>query len=175
MLSTSVSLPMRILTVLSLGIPIILQLLILFLLFRRKLQRRFPWFLTYVVYELFEAAARLIASGSPQIYLKVYWFSAIGGIALTLVALWESFSGIFWLETKQRWFQYVCWGAVSVVLAYSALRAWLYTPREPTGIGALALNLEIAVEYLIAALGLLYFGLIRFFKVIGHQRESSII
>lgn len=175
MLSTSISLSMRTLIVLSLVIPILLQVCILWALFQRKLERRFRWFSIYIFYELVETIARLSVSAHFDQYLAVYWLSAIGGISLTLLSVWESFLGIFWLETKQNWFQWLFWGCVGFVLAYSGLRAWIDPPLAPTRLGAVLLDIEIGVQYLIAALGLLYFGLVRFFKVVGHQRESSII
>jgi len=166
---------MRTLLVLSLLIPIVLQLCIVFLLFRRKLQNRFFWFTIYSFYILLEATARLVVSGNEHLYFETYWFSSLLDLALEAVAIWESFRGVLWLESKQRWFHVLFWVSIGLVLGYVGLRAYFFPPQGATRVEQIILDLEIAKDYLIAALGLLYFGLVRFFKVIGHQRESSVI
>ncbi len=166
---------MRTLTALSLAIPILLQACIAALLLWRKLQKRFLWFFIYIVYELFVAAVQLAVSGNTQTYLVVYWSTAVPGVALTVLALRESFLAIFLPETRLRWFRWVFWSGMGIILGYAGLRAWLYPPHEPTRLGSVIIDLELGVQYLIAAIGLVYFGLIRLFNVIGHQRESGII
>jgi hypothetical protein len=166
---------MQTLNALFLSVAVVLQPCIVFQLFRRKLQKRFFWFLIYSSYVWFEAVSRLIAVGNEHAYFAAYWLTSLGGLTFTAFALWESFRGILWLETNQTWFRWVFWSCISVILIYGGLRAWLYPPRGMTFLLATLVQLEIGQDYLVIAFGVLYFGLVRFFKVIGHQRESTII
>ena len=129
----------------------------------------------YICYALFEAVIRLAASTSRSAYFVVYWSTAIPSVVLTVLAIRESFLAIFWPETRLRWFRWVFWICIGIIVGYAGLRAWLYSSREPTRLGSIIIDLELGVQYLVAAVGLIYFGLIRLFNVRGHQRESGII
>lgn len=174
-LSTSGVSQMHALTVLSLAIPIVLQISIVALLLRRKLQKRFPWFFVYVCYALLEAGIRLAASRSQSAYFVVYWSTAIPGLVLTVVALWESFLAIFWPETKLRWFMWVFWSCMAVAVAYAVWKGWILPPRQAGRLVTVMLDLEFASGVIIAMFGLLYAGAIRLFGILEHQRESAII
>lgn len=171
----SLFLDMQTLNVLSLVVAIVLQSWIVYQLFRRKLQKRFRWFLIYSAYAWFEAVSRLVVVGNEHGYFWVYWLTSLGGLVLTALALWESFRAILWLETKQAWFPWVFWPCLGVAVAYEVGRAWFYPPYGMTWVVATVMDIEIGQDYLIIALSVLYFGLVRFFKVIGHQRESTVI
>lgn len=174
-LFTSGTSRMRALTVLSLTIPIVLQICIIALLLRRKLQKRFPWFFVYVCYALFEAGIRLAASHSQKAYLIAYWSTAVPDLAFTILTLRESFLAIFWSETKLRWFRWIFWACIAIVVGYAGLGAWLNPSQGLTRLSLVIVNLELGVQYVIAAVGLIYFGSIWLFRVFGHQRESGII
>lgn len=166
---------MRVLTVLSLAIPIILQICIIALLFKRRLQKRFRWFLAYICYALLEAIIRLGASSNREAYFIAYWSTAVPDLVFTILTLRESFLAVFWPETKLRWFRWVFWSCIGIVIGYAGLRAWLNPARGLTRLALVIVGLELGVQYVIAAVGLIYFGSVRLFNVIGHQRESSII
>lgn len=166
---------MNALTFFSFVVTILLQSCIIFLLLRRELQKRLFCFLLCSLYWLAVAIIRFATFRHRSLYFDVYWITSLVGFVFVVLALWESFSGIFWLETKQPWFRWVFWSCVSAVVTYAALRAWFSPPRGMTLGAATQVNLEIGRDYLIIAFSMLYFGLLRFFKVIGHQRESTII
>lgn len=166
---------MRLLTVLLLVIPVILQICIILLLIRRQLQNRFPWLFLYVCYALVEAAIRLAVSHNPKAYFVVYWSTAILGAVLTLLALWESFFAIFWPETRLRWFMWVFWSCMVIAVAYAALQAWAVPPRQAGRLMTVILDLEFGSGAIIATFGLLYLGAIKLFDIVEHQRETAII
>lgn len=162
-------------TALSLAIPILLQVCIFLLLLRRGLQKRFPWFFIYVCYALFDACLRLVASPNQRAYFIVYWSTTIPSVALTLLALWESFLAIFWPETRLRWFMWVFWICIAVAVAYAGLQATVVTPRQAGRLMTVILDLEFGSGVIIAMFGLLYAGAIRLFNILEHQRETAII
>lgn len=166
---------MSILTALSLAIPILLQICILTLLARRKLQRRFAWFFAYIIYVLFEAILRLASSGSREAYFAVYWLTEIVDVALTLLALRESFLAIFWPETRLRWFKWVFWICISVTLGYAVAAAWWSPPQQASHLVTITIDFEIGVQYLVAVVGMLYFCLTRLFTVWEYNWESGVV
>lgn len=161
----------RAILILSIGF----QLFLLVLLSRRRLQRRFFWFLIYIGYALLEAVLRFSAANNKPLYFDVYWLTAIGGVIFSLMALRESFLNVFWLYTRFRWFTRIVWGCVSLGLLYAAIRAWTSPPVRANHLVTLIIDLELALDYSLGIVGILYFLLVRFHKIREHQWESAII
>lgn len=166
---------MRILIVLSLAIPIALQICIAALLFWRKLHKRFPWFTAYILYAVCEAAVRLIVSGNQNAYLIVYWSTAIPGVVLTVLALRESLLAIFLPETRLQWFRCIFWICLAVTVLYAVWQSWALPSRQAHHLIATILNLELGLDIVISTLGLLYAGAIHLFGIVEHQRATAII
>ncbi|HEY6351573.1 MAG TPA: hypothetical protein VI636_19400 [Candidatus Angelobacter sp.] len=163
------------LTKLVIGASIGFQLIVLLLLLKRRLKRRFLWFLIYIAYELIELAVRLSAAGNKHLYFKVYWLTAIGGVIFSVMAVRESFLNVFWMYTRFRWFTRIVWGCVGIGLLYAAFRAWSSPPVHASRWGTVVVDLELAVDYSLGLVGILYFALVRFQKIREHQWESGII
>ena len=166
---------MRILTVLSLAIPIVLQVCIVSLLLWRRLQERFLWFFVYSLYSVLEAVIRLAVSHNAGMYFRVYWFTEPVDLVLTVMALRESFLSIFWLETRLRWFRWVFWSGIGLAVAYGCWEAWALPPRQANRLVMVYIDLEFALDIAVSAFGLLYGGFIRLFGILEHQRETAII
>jgi hypothetical protein len=166
---------MRLLNVLALAIPIILQACILVLLLKRQLQRRFIWFFLYTLYILLEVIVRLAVSGNYRVYFIVYWSTEPVDLAFTVLALRESFLYIFWPEARWPWFRWVFWCGFGSAIGYSCWIAWALPPREPRLLVAMFTHLEFGLDVVISVFGLLYAGFIRLFGILEHQRESAII
>jgi len=166
---------MQILTVLSLAIPIVLQVCILALMLWRRLWKRFIWFFAYMLFVLLEAVIQLAVSGNHELYFKVYWSTAPVDVGLTVFALRESFLSIFWPEIRLRWFRWVFWSGMGLAVAYGVWEAWALPPRQAGGLFKVILNLEFGLGIVISVFGLLYAGFIRLFGILEHQRESAII
>ena len=163
------------LTKVVLALSIGLQLFILIVLLRRPLQRRLFWFLTYIAYELIEAGLRFGAAGHGRLYFYLYWWTAVGGAILSVLAVRESFVNVFWMYGRFRWFTRIIWGCVGLALAYSVFRAWSSPPVRASRLGTVISDLELAVNYSLAFVGILYFALVKFEKVKQRQWESGVI
>lgn len=158
-----------------LALSIGLQVIILFVLIKRRLLRRFFWFSIYIGYVLIEAALRLSVVGNKTLYFYVYWLTAVGGVVLSVLAVRESFLNVFGVYTRFRWFTRIVWGCVGLALLYAAFRAWFSPPVNASRWGIVVADLELAVNYSLAFVGILYFILVRFQKIKEHQWESAII
>jgi hypothetical protein len=166
---------MQVLTVVSLALTIVLELWIVALLIKRRLQERFVWFFAYIVYAIFECTLRLAVLHNPIAYSKVYWSTEIGDVALTVIALRESFLSIFWHETRLRWFRAVFWSCVGLAIIYAGLKAWVSPPKYSILLSVLVWDMEFALNTVVSIVGLLYGSAIRLFGIMDHQRETGII
>jgi len=166
---------MHILYLLSLAIPICLQVAILALLLKRDLQRRFGWFRAYIFYALFEAFVRLIASGNKDAYYIVYWSTSALAVLFTFMAIRESFLNVFWAFTRLRWFRRLFWICIGLAAAYSLAKALLQPPSNERLFVALTLHGEQTFEYLICAAGLFYFAAAKWFEIKKYQWEYRVI
>lgn len=166
---------MQLLTALSLILTITLEAALLALLFRRRLCTRFPWFSSYIAYAIIECCLRLAFSANPQTYFRVYWSTEVGDVVLTVMAVRESFLHIFWRESRQRWFKWIFISCLGLALLYAGWNAWAHPPHQADRVVTLILDSEFAIGTLISIFGLLYFGLIKLFGILEHQRESGVI
>ena len=166
---------MQLLTALSLILTITLQVCVLALLLRRRLIRRFRWFFVYSVYVLVVAFLGIAVSGNPEAYFRFYWSAEVGDVVLRVAAVRESFLHIFWRETRQRWFKWIFISCIGIAILYAGWNAWAHPPQQADRLVTLILDCEFAIGTLISMFGLLFFGLIKLFGVLEHQRESGII
>jgi hypothetical protein len=166
---------MHVVTVLSLAIPLVLQLCILALMLWRGLQKRFLWFFVYVLYSLLEAIVQLAVSGNQKMYFTVYWATEPVDAVLTVLALRESFLSIFWPEARLRWFRWVFWSGIALAMVYGGWEAWVLPARQASRLVWVIIDLEFGLNAFISIFGLLYGGFIRLFGILEHQRETAII
>lgn len=152
------------------------QLVILFLLFKRRLQRRCFWFLSYIIYELLESALRFVVPATNKpLYWTVYWWTEIGDVSLAVLAFRESFLNVFRRYTRLRWFVSVVWGCIGLALLYALFRSLVFPPVGATRRGTIIIDLEVGINFVLITMSILYFALVGFLKVRGHQFESGII
>lgn len=152
-----------------------LQALILFLLMRRRLQRRFLWFSVYIVYEIVESGLRLGVSGNRTLYYAVYWWTEIGDVTFMVLAFGESFLNTFREYTRLRLFVAVVWSCIGAALLYAIFKALVFPPVQANRRGTIIIDLELAINFALVILGILYFGLKALFKIKGRQWESGIV
>jgi hypothetical protein len=166
---------MHILYILSFVIPICLQVAILVLLSKRRLQQRFHWFLIYLLYEIFEEISRLAVSGNKHAYYVVYWSTSALAVLFTFMAIRESFLNVFWAFTRLRWFRRLFWASICVAAAYSIAKALVQPPSNESLFVALTLHAEQTFEYLICATGVFYFGAAKWFDIKEYQWEYKVV
>jgi|SRR5579864_2373415 len=157
--------------VLSVG----LQLTVLVILIRRHLLRRFFWFSVYIAYVLIEAAVRFAVAGNASLYFKVYWLTSAGGLAFLVLAVRESFLNVFWIHTRIKWFTRVTWGCVGLALVYAVLKAWFFPPMHGGWQTAAIIGSELAVEYSISAVAIVYFVSRWAFRIRGQEWETGVM
>src|SRR5689334_4011118 len=115
---------MHITAVLSLLIPILLQLSIFIILTERSLQHRFRWFLTYLIYDFLNAFIRLTFSGNQYRYFIVYWVTSAIGVPFTFFAIRESFMRpLRPFFTRKLW--RIFWICLGFAGLYSTAKAFL--------------------------------------------------
>jgi hypothetical protein len=161
------------------AVGVCLQAIILFLLLRSRGNRQFPWFFVYISYSLLESVLRLVArgfgSGYGRLYYNVYYWSEIGEVLLAVMAVRESFLNVFRAYTKLRWFLITVWGSVALALAYALARAIFAPPVSATRRGAVIIGLEVAVNYSLAAVGIVYLAMLVLAQIREHQWETGIV
>lgn len=163
------------LTHLTLALGILLEFLILFLLARRRLQRRFFWFFVYIAYAIIESGLRFSAANRGTLYPKIYWWTEIGEVALTLLAFQESFMNAFREYTRLRWFVAVIWSCIGAALFYAVFTALVFPPADAPLRTAIIIDLEVGVNFVLAIVGILYFALTSLFKIKDRRWESGIV
>jgi hypothetical protein len=109
------------------------------------------------------------------LYFKVYWITAAGGVVLTVMAVRESFLNVFWVHARLKWFTRVIWGCVGLALVYAILKAWLVPPVRGGWQTAAVIGSEVAVEYSISAVVILYFVFRWIYRIEGQEWESGIM
>ncbi len=169
---------MRALSVASQLVTVVLQVWIVTLLVKRKLAKRFPWFLAFILYQICEGIVRWsIYSiwGNGRIYFAVYWTTEPFDVLLSVCALGESFLQIFKPLTKVSWFRWLFWNCLALTLAYWLWQSWAHPPTDTNWMMSIILQMDLTAVYVPIVIAMLYFGLAKFFKVTQHQRQSGII
>lgn len=152
-----------------------LQLVVLSVLIRKRLHRRFPWFLIYVAYSLLEAVLRLASAGNRDLYYHVYWLTTIGDSICSVLAVRESFLNVFRAYTRLRWFIWTVWICIVFAVLYAIYKAWVFPPMQANRRATIVIGLQFGLDCTMAAIGLLYFGLRRLVEIKGREWESGII
>jgi len=80
---------------------IVVESILLVIIFRKKIHKRFPVFTAYVIYDLLrEIVVPAIAFVKPHSYFYLYWLSIPGEDMLTLLIVMEIFAYVFRLHIK---------------------------------------------------------------------------
>ena len=152
-----------------------LEVVILVILVKRRLQARFLWFLVYIAYELLESVVRFSVSGNKHLYSNVFWWTEIGDVGFMVLAFGESFLNTFREYTRLRWFVAIVWSCIGAALLYALFKALFFPPVQANRLGAIIIGLEVAINFALIIVGILYFALQGLFKIRDRQWESGII
>ena len=114
---------------------------------RRKLARKFPLFLSYIILAILIELFRLLLLGDYQLYFKVYWATEALYAILALLALYEAFHDVFIIDYRDySWFWMVFPGAVLVLTIVFAGYALLHPVAGASPIITLILSFETVVN-----------------------------
>jgi hypothetical protein len=103
------------------GLPITLQSVLLFLLLRRRVTSRYPWFVTYTAFSVAATIARLATLHASGLYFYVYWGGEIVYAGLGLMSLYEVFRSMFRNYLRFWWFRPLFPVAVLITIAVAVL------------------------------------------------------
>lgn len=162
-------------TKIVLALTVGLQFIVLIILIRRHLLRRFFWFSVYIGYEIAQDSLRLTVAGNENLYFDVYWITAAISLVFTVLAVRESFLNVFHIHARIKWFTRVIWGCVGLALLYAVLKAWFFPPVHGGWQTAAIIGSEMAVQYSISAVVLVYFAFRRIFNIRGYEWESGVM
>lgn len=132
--------------ILYFGLPIALQSILLFLLFRKRVGRSYPWFVTYTAFSVAATLARLSTIRNPGLYYYVYWGAEMVYALLALLALFEIFHSMFRYYLRIGWFRPLFPLAVLVTIVVAVLQttASPNNPQDqPMTVAALAITFGV--------------------------------
>lgn len=152
-----------------------LQVLILILLVRRKLQTRFFWFLLYILYELVASSLRLGVSGNRIRYWNIYWWTEVGDVLFMVLAFRESFLNVFQIYTRLRWFTAFVWGCIGAALLYATFKALIAPPVQANRRATIIISTEVAIQFALCVAAILFVILFSLLRIKGHNWEYGII
>jgi len=142
---------------LSLG----LEFWLVILLFRRGVRRHFPLFFTFSLYSVAVGVARLVTVNSYRTYFYVFWWTDAILLALSLVALHEVFYWVYEDFYRLRWFQFLYYGAIALVLAVSIWNAIVSPPVQAHPVIGLILDIAIAINFIQLAIVAVFGALLK--------------
>jgi hypothetical protein len=152
-----------------------LQVWILVLSARRALHRSFPLFTTYISYVVLQTALRSIFLSSPEVYFYVFWITAPIEVLLTLLAAHESFMKVFGNFYLLWWFRFLFPSAIISALAYSGCTAYMHPPVNTSPAGVAIISAQIASQYIILGISVLFFSLVKFLNIRWRVHEYRFV
>lgn len=149
---------------------------LLIIIHRQHVRSQLPWFALYVAWGVLEASVQLGAwATSPQLYVKVYWWTEAVEVVLIVGAVRESFLRIFRGFTRMSWFRWAVLGVIAAVVAYSAWKAVYVPPVQGAWPESFVFGAEFMFRWGIAAIGLLTMLLSWLLKEPTHSREDAVV
>jgi hypothetical protein len=153
-----------------------LEVWIAALLLRKKLQRRFPWFVAYTFYSIVVTLVRIILlKGNPRTYFFVYWGTESLYGLLGVLAIYESFKEMFEPLYKFPWFRLLLIAVTIVPLGGLALHFAVKPPMEANRLGVAILSLETGVRYVQGCIYVLTSILVYVFSIPTRRYPAGIV
>jgi hypothetical protein len=143
----------------QISISLGLETWLLILLVRRRVHRHFLAFFLYTVYTTAITVPRLLAAGHYKVYFYVYWWTDVPLLLMSLVALHEVFRWAFEGFHRLWWFRAFYYGTACTVLGLAVRHALVNPPLQARPFFSLVLDIEMAMNLLLAGLVVLFYGL----------------
>jgi hypothetical protein len=126
---------------------------LLIILYRQKVRKQLPWFVSYVAWEVLAGSAALIVwLLGRQLFTTFYWSLEAIEIALIVAAVRESFLRLFRGFTKKPGFRWSVWGVIVGVLIYASWRAIVAPPVQHNKFGIFEIAVELLFRWAIFAI-----------------------
>lgn len=153
-----------------------LQAGLLAILLWRKIHREYPFFFSYIIFSICVAVARLAVAPHYQVYFVVFWITAGIYAVLGLLVLDEVFHWFFSAFYQHwSWFWALFPGVSVIVLAGSIWYAIYYPPIQANRVISFVLVFGIVVNLMQIGLFLLFFLLVRIFKLRPWEYAFAIV
>jgi hypothetical protein len=159
---------------LSLGVPTVLQAWLAFLLARKAVRKRFPWFFTYTAFSLVAGVLKFLVHGNKWRYFAVYWSAEALYAILGFLAIYEAFRSVFRSFYVLSWFKYLLPSAGAVMLAAAIIKGVLFPPVQAPPMLATILISELGVRCLQAGIFALFVTLVWFNSMPAWNRAFGI-
>jgi hypothetical protein len=141
-------------------ITLVLQVVIIVLMLRRKLARRFPLFFSYILYQVAEGLFRWIVEArlgnASTVYFYAYWYSEVAEIILLFLALGESSWHVFRCFRRMQWFRR--WLLISIVgiVSYGVISLWIDPPRKMSPMLAMITRVDLIATFVPTGVAILF-------------------
>ena len=153
-----------------------LQLFLMAVLLRRKLQREFHFFLAYITASILIVFIRLCFTADPAVYFYVYWATEAIYAVLGLLVLHQVFRRVF-----REFYSYWLWfwllfpavaGVMTMISIWYGIR---YAPKQYYFATKVILIAGITVNFMRAGLFALFFLLVSFFGLRWRNYAFAIV
>src|SRR5579864_3861843 len=120
---------MRYRDLLLLASGLVLYVLLLLFLWKHRVYKPFPIFFAYCVYAIAATTARLLAFLFGG-YFYIFWCTDLVFLLLGIAAIHESFRSVFEGFYLLRWFRWLYFGGIAVVVLMSILNSIFNRPTQ---------------------------------------------
>jgi hypothetical protein len=151
-----------------------LQILLLLVLFIRRLHIQYRWFSAYLGISLLETAALFAVRSHSSFYFSLYWITEAATTVMVFFALQEAFRAVFRNFYSLTWFRLVFPGIGLILMLGAVLPGFWRASGVSNKITRIILSLEIGIGFLQIGLFFLFFVLARFFRVRWRQYPYGI-
>lgn len=134
----------------------VLYILLSLILWKRRVYKPFPIFFAYCLYAIAATTARLLAWLYGG-YFYVFWCTDLVLLFLAIAAMHESFRSVFEEFYLLRWFRWLYFGGIAVVVLISILNSIFNPPTQVHPLLGIVLHLTTPIDCILAAIfGLFY-------------------
>jgi hypothetical protein len=137
--------------------------------------RQFRYFSLLTIFSVLSTITLLAVQNNFVWYLRAYWITEAFAVALTFVALQESFYLVFRTFQSIPWFKLLFPGIGLLMLLVAILRALSHPVSQAIRLASALISLEIAVGFLQFGLFCLFILLVRFFHMRWRQHAFGVV
>jgi hypothetical protein len=129
------------------------------------------------LYSLLRDGSRLLVSilGNNDAYFYAYWGFEPLDVALTFLAVQESFFHVFGAFRRFDWFVGAFWGSLVLAIIYAVWKSSAYPPAQASAQMSWIISVELIGQYGLTAICLLYFIFLRAFRIKWTKQESWVV
>jgi len=132
------------------------------ILVRRKANRTFPFFFSYVASSIVFAILRLSVSSNYPLFFVIYWITEAVYAVLTILALYEVLRRVFAAFYEKRWFWLFFPVVVTTICGLAVVYRFGSPPAQANRVISSIISLGMAVNLVQALLFVLFFVLVWF-------------